>query len=67
MGSYLFEKHRPNKELYSAGKISDIYIKISSKENKKKLKSPPKFKNIKHHREISNEENNNNQLQKKMN
>ena len=57
------EKHRPNKELYPAGKISEPNIKISIssfvKRIEEKLKSHPEFKNIKHNREIVNSDNNN--------
>ena len=58
------EKHRPNKELYPAGKISEPNIKISIssfvKRIEEKLKSHPEYKNIKHNREIANNSANSN-------
>ncbi len=57
------EKHRPNKELYPTGKISEPNIKISIstfiKRIEEKLKSHPEYKNIKHNREIQQNQMNN--------
>ena len=58
------EKHRPNKELYPAGKISEPNIKISIssfvKRIEEKLKTLPEYKNIKHNREVAQIQNSNN-------
>ena len=57
------EKHRPNKELYPAGKISEPNIKISIssfvKRIEEKLKSHPEYKNIKQNRNVQQNQINN--------